>query len=601
MEQTQLLPFVYGIVAIAVSASLTFAVRSFARRNGYVAKPKSDRWHKRPTAMYGGIAIFATTVLLYLLFVPKSFESNVVIAGSTFLFAVGLLDDTFGVKPYQKLIGQLIGATMIVSLGLKLPLTGFELVDIGITVFWLVGITNAINLLDNMDGLAAGIAGIAATALAFGFAANGQMPELLLISVFIGSLIGFLIFNFNPASIFMGDCGSMFFGFLLASSVMLGQSGGRSRGVLTILAVPVLILFVPIFDTTLVTIIRKVWGRKASIGGRDHTSHRLVALGLSERKAVLMIYGFAAAAGVLALVVGRLETTQSFALIAIFTIVLAFIGVYLSKVKVYDERQEDLATQNNAVFAFLVDVSYKRRIFEVILDVFLITLSYYFAYVLVLGPNLESANWNLFVSTLPLLIVIKLFAFLLAGVYRGIWRYTSVSDLITFAKAVVLGSVLCLIAFLLLYRFQNFSRAVFIVDGLLLFFGLVGSRLAFRLLREILPLPHATEGQRVLIYGAGDGGEMVLRELRNNSELRYQPVGFVDDDPLKKGKIIYGLQVFDGNGTLREICREKDIREILVSTRKIPREKLSELRDICRESNVGLKRAQIKIESLDFD
>jgi len=105
----------------------------------------------------------------------------------------------------------------------------------------------------------------------------------------------------------------------------------------------------------------------------------------------------------------------------------------------------------------------------------------------------------------------------------------------------------------------------------------------------------------VLIYGAGDGGEMVLRELRNNSELRYQPVGFVDDDPLKKGKIIYGLQVFDGNGTLREICREKDTREILVSTRKIPREKLSELRDICRESNVGLKRAQIKIESLDFD
>jgi len=435
MEQTQLLPFVYGIVAIAVSASLTFAVRSFARRNGYVAKPKSDRWHKRPTAMYGGIAIFATTVLLYLLFVPKSFESNVVIAGSTFLFAVGLLDDTFGVKPYQKLIGQLIGATMIVSLGLKLPLTGFELVDIGITVFWLVGITNAINLLDNMDGLAAGIAGIAATALAFGFAANGQMPELLLISVFIGSLIGFLIFNFNPASIFMGDCGSMFIGFLLASSVMLGQSGGRSRGVLTILAVPVLILFVPIFDTTLVTIIRKVWGRKASIGGRDHTSHRLVALGLSERKAVLMIYGFAAAAGVLALVVGRLETTQSFALIAIFTIVLAFIGVYLSKVKVYDERQEDLATQNNAVFAFLVDVSYKRRIFEVILDVFLITLSYYFAYVLVLGPNLESANWNLFVSTLPLLIVIKLFAFLLAGVYRGIWRYTSVSDLPEFLQS----------------------------------------------------------------------------------------------------------------------------------------------------------------------
>ena len=176
----------------------------------------------------------------------------------------------------------------------------------------------------------------------------------------------------------MGDCGSMFIGFLLASSVMLGQTGGRSRSVLTILAVPVLILFVPIFDTTLVTVIRKLWGRKASTGGRDHTSHRLVALGLSERSAVLMIYGFAAAAGVLAVVVNSLETAQSFALIAIFTIMLSFVGVYLSKVKVYDERQEDLASQNNAVFAFLIDLSYKRRIFEVILDVFLITLAYYF-------------------------------------------------------------------------------------------------------------------------------------------------------------------------------------------------------------------------------
>jgi len=219
----------------------------------------------------------------------------------------------------------------------------------------------------------------------------------------------------------------------------------------------------------------------------------------------------------------------------------------------------------------------------------------------VLGPIGETRNWDLFVSTLPLIITIKLLAFLVAGVYRGIWRYTSVSDLITFAKAVVLGSILSLLAILLLYRFQNFSRAVFVLDGLILFFGLVGSRLAFRVIRELLPLPHASEGQRVLIYGAGDGGEMVLRELRNNSELMYQPVAFIDDDPLKKGKVINGLQVYDSNGMLIDLCREKEIREILISTRKIPREKLGDLREICRQANVGLKRAQIKIESLDFD
>lgn len=601
MESTLKIPMVYGLSALGLSFVFTFLVRFVARKYGYVAKPKSDRWHKRPTAMYGGIAIFASTVLLYFLAVPRTFQSDVIVAGSSFLFLIGLIDDILSIKPYQKLIGQLVGASIIVGFGLRLPLTGSELLDTGLTVFWLIGITNALNLLDNMDGLAAGIAAIAMIVLAYGFAVNGQTAELVLASVFIGSLLGFLFFNFNPASIFMGDCGSLFIGFLLASSVMLGQTGGRSRSILTVLAVPVLILFVPIFDTTLVTIIRKLWGKKASQGGRDHTSHRLVALGLSERAAVLMIYGFAAAAGFLAIIVNSLETTQSFALIAIFTIVLSFVGVYLSKVKVYDERQEELASQNNAVFAFIVDISYKRRLFEVILDFCLITLSYYFAYVLVLGTIEGDANWNLFVSTLPLLIVIKLFAFLGAGVYRGIWRYTSIPDLFIFAKGVVLGSAMCVLAVLLLYRFQNFSRLVFFLDALILFFALVSSRLAFRVLRELLPLPHAAEGRRVLIYGAGDGGEMVLRELRNNAELRYQPVAFVDDDPMKKGKVISGLQVHDTGETLGDLCRDKNIQEILVSTRKIPKEKLSELREICRQADVELKRAQIRIESLDFD
>jgi UDP-GlcNAc:undecaprenyl-phosphate GlcNAc-1-phosphate transferase len=348
-------------------------------------------------------------------------------------------------------------------------------------------------------------------------------------------------------------------------------------------------------------VLRKLWGRKASQGGRDHTSHRLVALGLSERTAVVMIYGFAGAAGMLAIIVGRLETTQSIALIAVFTVLLSLIGVFLSKVKVYDERQEDLATQNNAVFAFLIDLSYKRRIFEVLLDVFLITLSYYAAYVLVTGSLNNEPNWKLFRNTLPLLIVLKLFAFLVSGIYRGIWRYTSIPDLVTFAKGVFAGSMMSVLAVLLLYRFQNFSRAVFILDGFILLFAVVSSRLAFRVFREMLPLPFSTEGRRVLIYGAGDGGEMVLRELRNNPDWKYQPVGFVDDDPLKKGKIISGLQVYDANGSLPDLCREKMITEILISTGKIEHDRLNDLRDHCRSAEISLMRAQIKIESLDFD
>ena len=595
-------PFVIGALSLGLAAALTYAVRALAHRAGFVAKPKSDRWHKRPTAMMGGVAIFLTTLVMYAAFVPKTTESLIVIGASSFLFLVGLLDDILNIKPYQKLIGQLIGATMVVGLGPKLPITGYEFLDMWITVLWLIGITNGINLLDNMDGLAAGIAAIAAVSLAVGFAFNGQINELVLVSVFVGALLGFLLFNFNPASIFMGDCGSMFVGFLLASSVLLGQIGGRSRGILSILAVPVLILFVPIFDTTFVTVIRKLWGRKASQGGRDHTSHRLVALGLSERASVLMIYGFAVCAGLLSLLVSQLAPLQSIALIGIFTAALAIIGVYLSKVKVYDERQEELAKRNNAVFAFIIDVSYKRRIFEVFLDAFLISFAYYAAYVLQFGTRLENtSNWNLFLKTAPLLVVLKLFAFLAAGVYRGIWRYTSIGDFITFTKGVIGGSVLSVVAVLLLYRFQNFSRAVFVLDGILLLLLLVGSRMAFRLIREFLPSSPTADGRRVLIYGAGDGGEMVLRELRNNSNWNYRPVGFVDDDPHKKGKVINGLQVYDANGSLADICREKAIQEILISSQKISKEVLNKVREVCRDADIALKRAELKIEPVDFE
>jgi len=289
------------------------------------------------------------------------------------------------------------------------------------------------------------------------------------------------------------------------------------------------------------------------------------------------------------------------ALIGFFTATLTIIGVYLSKVKVYEDRDEDLATQNNAVFAFLINVTHKRRIFEVFLDAFLITFSYYVAYAL-LYPSFENGgNWDLFIKTVPLLVVLKLFAFLSVGVYRGIWRYTSVGDLITFVKGVVIGSILSIVAVLLIYRFQNFSRAIFILDGIILLLTLLGSRMAFRLIREFLPPGATSDGRRILIYGAGDGGEMVLRELRNNADWNYQPVAFIDDDPHKKDKVINGLQVFDANGSLVDICRQKSIEEILISSEKISAAALKRLREVCRNEGIGLQRAHMKIEPVDFE
>src|SRR5689334_19511053 len=175
-------------VSFALAAGLTPVVRSLARRWGFVAKPKTDRWHKRPTAMMGGVAIWLAVILTELTLVPHTSTGWVVIGSTSFLFFVGLIDDWLHIKPYQKLIGQVIGAAAVVNYGLLLPWTRSLPVNMVITIFWLIGITNAINLLDNMDGLATGIASIASACLTFNFIAAGQTTEAMILGVFTTAL-----------------------------------------------------------------------------------------------------------------------------------------------------------------------------------------------------------------------------------------------------------------------------------------------------------------------------------------------------------------------------------------------------------------------------
>jgi UDP-GlcNAc:undecaprenyl-phosphate GlcNAc-1-phosphate transferase len=592
------LNFLAVAAAAILALALTPLVRLLARRIGMVAKPKTDRWHKKPTAMLGGVAIWISVVIAYFAFIPRTPHGLVIIAASTFLFLVGLVDDFLHTKPYQKLIGQVMGSAFVIYYGMSLPWTSYSALNVAITIFWLIGVTNAVNLLDNMDGLATGIAVIASGFLALSFLSTDQLTEALMLMTFAGALLGFLVYNSNPASIFMGDSGSMFIGFFLASSALVNVSGGRSRSLLPVLAVPILVLFIPIFDTTFVTILRKFSGRAASRGGRDHTSHRLVALGMSERHAVWMLYGFAALSGVLALLVQQVKLDVSLAAIAGFTVLLTLVGVYLAGVKVYDETEEAMALRDNSPYAFLVDLSYKRRIFEVLLDVILILLSYWCAYAVKFGALSGSAAWTLFLRTLPVLVFVKMASFLVMGVYRGIWRYTSLDDLIVFAKAVVLSSVLSVLAVLFAFRFEGFSRTIFIIDGVLMFMFLAGSRMAFRLFRQMLPAPGAGEGRRVLIYGAGDGGELLLRELQNNRALKYAPVGFVDDDPAKYGKVIHGLKVYGGNGDLSAICRQHEVDEVLISSSLMTDDRLEEILSYCRNQEIAVKRMRITIEDL---
>jgi UDP-GlcNAc:undecaprenyl-phosphate GlcNAc-1-phosphate transferase len=593
----------YNIIWIAVAfglaLTLTPLVRRLALRWGMMAKPSADRWHKKPTAMLGGVAIFLTVLILYVVAMPKTQDMLIVVGASGFLWLVGLVDDLWRFKPYQKLIGQVMGAAIVIYGGLILPWTPWLLLNMGITLLWLVGITNAINLLDNMDGLAAGIAAIASVFLAVHFYDQGMMLECLLLGIFAAALLGFLVFNTSPASIFMGDCGSMFIGFFLAATALLDVSQGRTRSFLPVLAVPVLVLCIPIFDVVFVTILRKLAGRSVAQGGRDHTSHRLVALGLSERRAVVLLYTLAAGSGLLSLLVRDLPWDQSVAAITLLTLALTALGVFLAGVKVYSEGEIEAASKQPLI-GFLINLSYKRRIFEVLLDVLLVLLAYYGAHVLLFGSAWQTtAAWDLFIQTLPVLVFIKLAALLLVGVYRGLWRYVSVDSLVCHAKAVVLGSLLCVAVVLLLFRFEGFSRAVFVLDGVLFFGLLSGSRMAFRFLRRLLPHPSRDDARRVLIYGAGDGGELLARELLSNRSLNTVPVGFMDDDPMKKGKVIHGLRVLGGNGSFLSICSQQDVKEVVISSNRFTEERVRDILSECRKAGITLKRMRIQIDFLN--
>ncbi|MFY9555311.1 MAG: hypothetical protein WAV20_11910 [Blastocatellia bacterium] len=568
---------------------LTLIARAASHRIGFVAAPRQDRWHQKPTAMLGGVGIYFAFVIGFLVFAPKLSSTYAILGAATLLFLTGLADDAFHIQPYTKLVLQMIGAATLVSFGLHLPWGDYQWINDVLTIFWLVGITNAINLLDNMDGLAGGITLIASSFLAITFLLNGQTSAAILPALLGGAVLGFLIFNFNPASIFMGDSGSMFLGFMLAGTALLADTG-RFRSLTSVLLTPVLILMIPIFDTCFVTIMRKFSGRPISQGGRDHTSHRLVALGVSERRAVTMLYLFAAVCGILALAVRWLETTVVLALVPTFALLVLFLGLYLGKVRVYEDGEQP---EGLRIINAIADFSYKRRIFEVLLDAILIALAYYGAFVLRWDGRLPDEQLNIFLKTLPLVIIIQLSFFLFGGVYRGLWRYVGITDLLLIARAVASGATVSTIAVFVMYWFRGPSRAVALLDMLLLVLLVSVSRVSFLMLKAMIVGranmdPKATP---VLIYGAGDGGELLIREILNNPDHRYAPVGFIDDDDRKAGKKIHGYRIFDSN-ELPTLIRAYGISEVLISSFKVPEAKL----DILRRMGVGLKKLSIRIE-----
>ena len=592
-----MLAFAHGLMpflaALALALALTPIAKRIASRLGAVAMPRQDRWHRRPIPMLGGAAVWASVAIVAAASGAIGHGMAAVIVVGWAMCAVGLVDDFLHLKPSTKLTAQIAAACAAVLLGVTLEWTPSAIANALLTIAWIVAITNAINLLDNMDGLCAGVVAIAALSMTAGGARPS--PEILYAAAIAGASVGFLVYNFNPASIFLGDSGSLFLGasiaILAANSERVGRAGAASA-----LVIPALLLLIPLFDTAFVTLSRKLSGRAASVGGTDHTSHRLVAMGFSERNAVLVLYGLAALGGAVAVALQFAGVPEAPLVLGVLLLVLLLLALQLARVKVYGNGEDFTLLRHGAYTPLLVEITYKRRILEVLLDLVLVAFSYYAAYVVRFDKDFPM-YYELLARSFPIVIGAQLVSFFIVGVYRPMWQYFSSSDLATYARGILLGTVASVLVLLYLYRFEGYSRGVFIIYAMTLGLLMVGSRTSFRILADVARR-HGPSADVAVVYGAGDGGALLVREVRNNPRYQFRVAAFIDDSPAKLHRRVLGVPVV---GAYTDFSASVDRYEpgvIIISTDKIPATRVAEIQSFCTARGLQLLRLDFRLTEL---
>jgi UDP-GlcNAc:undecaprenyl-phosphate GlcNAc-1-phosphate transferase len=552
------------------------------------AAPREDRWHERTTPLGGGIGIFAgilagVGVALAVDAAPASRELLAILGGCTILFVAGLLDDLFALGPLPKLAAQSAAAGLVIANGLTISgLISNDLLAGTVAFIWLVGMTNAFNLLDNMDGLAATLAGIAAVFFAIDALTVHPNDAVLALSLALAlACVGFLPFNLRPgrsARIFMGDSGSQPLGFALAALGLTASWKVAGTTVATLL-LPILVLAVPILDTTLVTVVRLLDGRPVYQGGRDHTSHRLVYRGLSEKRAVVLLAVISGALGATSLFYAVLDNAwvTLIGVLLTFALLVQFASV-LSDV----ERTRALPGERGWMRTFVAN---PRRLVESLVDFAIVTASFAAAYYLRLQGSGSAYQRHIFLVSLAVLLAVRYAAFIPFGLYRGVWRYAGARDAASVVGAVVVSEA---VAFGILDATQNwgdFPRSIFIIDALVCVVLVGLSRFWERAFaRGVSSLTGRGDKRRTLIVGAGRGGRSLLRELRETPG--EQVVGFVDDDRQLARRRLQGVPVLGGIGEIERIIARSRPDTVLVTIPDAPREQLGIVIEACARAEV---------------
>ena len=549
----------------------------------------------------GGIAIaLATTIGFLVVLARPAVAADFLLWGpvlgvSLAMFVVGVLDDRLQLSPVAKLVSSLaIGGFLVFALSDTEPNAPGQALQTLVAVVWFAGVCHAFNLLDNMDGLAAGVAFIATAFFAYLLSNELGPAMVVLLASLAGALIGFLFWNRPTARLFMGDSGSLFIGAMLASTSLVPVLRGGVA--LSSPIVPIaLILAVPLFDTAFVLVLRRLAGRKASKGGTDHVSHRLVSLGFSERTAVRFLYLLGViSGGVAAVMVLNDRPEPQLPIVAAFGVVMTLVGIYLARVPAYN-AEDFLALQKSSFAPFLKDLAFRWHAGQVLLDLILITVCYYAAYRLRFeGEDFDNFLQS-FIVSLPIVLGCKLAALYASGLYQRSWDTFGLRDLSVVVRGVAVGTLLSVASAFYLYREVPSSRAVFIFDAILLATAIVATRVSFRMM-NLAAATRNKRSRRVLVYGAGNFGRLLVREMRANTAWNMNPVAFIDDDAAKIHHWIVGVPVRGSIDSLETTMQQYGVDEVILSSRAINGSIETRIREICTRINRPVRRLYMEIQ-----
>ncbi len=600
--------FLAPVLAALVSYLLTPVAGRLAVRLGALDQPGPRKIHQHPIPRLGGLAVIAAVVFVVLAvrwLAPSTLPRIAphllvgVALGLLPIVAVSICDDIKPLRPGPKFLAHLIGATTAVAMGVSLHgqihLFG-QSVTIGwlafpLSVAWLIGTTNAFNIVDGLDGLAAGLGFISACGLAAVFLMVHEGATARAAMVLAGAIAGFLPYNIFPARMFFGDTGATAIGFCLGAFALRGGAT-LSAGFAAVL--PVFVLGMPIAETLISMTRRAVRRLERREGGgifeadRNHMHHRLLALGVDHPRAVFILYGAGAALGGVALLSTLLTAGESAMLV--FALLLAgFLGV---KRLGYDEFA---IIRNGMVLRAYDAPALNKSMFAVFVDMLIVAVAAVTAVALKTDGHVVANRAQVF-SMAAALAPVTIAVFSRMGLYRGTWRLAGVDDFVRASCGVVIASLLGMTARMLLTLSQP-PISLFAIYSLVAIILVSGARASYQVLLASR-WRGATSGEPALIYGAGRKGAIALRELLANPSSALRPVGFIDDDESKKGKLVGGLPVIGSIAGLEAAIGRLAVRSIVIASDAIPELRLTELGESCERGGVTLLKMRISLDSV---